>query len=173
MPNLLRWAERIPHLSGMSISSYKIKKFNAPGMRCAVVLVVDNDSEGDKICAAIKKLTKKNVPKTDPYVHIAGNLYMVLTPLKTGASKSTIEDCFADGIKNLNLGGKTFNADSNADSSLYFGKHILSQHVRENAGKIDFTGFGGLLDRITAAIEAHQRKQAVVAVPAVNAVAVP
>ncbi len=150
----------------------EIKKFKAPGMQCAVVLLVDNDSAGEKICAAIKKLTKKSVPKTDSCVHIAGNLYMVLTPLKAGANKSTIEDCFAQEIKNLTLGGKTFNADNDADSSLYFGKHILSQYVRENAAKIDFSGFAGLLDSITAAIEAHQSKQPVVAAQGVN-VAVP
>jgi retron-type reverse transcriptase len=150
----------------------EIKKFNAPGMQCAVVLVVDNDPEGEKICVAIKKVTKKSVSKTDPYVHIAGNLYMVLTPLKAGANKSTIEDCFSEEIKKLSLGGKTFNPDNHADSSVYFGKHILSQYVRENASKIDFTGFAGLLDRIAAAIEAHQSQQAVVA-QAVNAVAVP
>jgi len=146
----------------------EIKKFKAPGMQCAVVLVVDNDSEGEKICAAIRKLTKKSVTKTGPYVHIAGNLYMVLTPLKAEATKSTIEDCFAEEIKNLKIGGKAFNRDNNADSSLYFGKHILSQHVRENAAKIDFAGFAVLLDSITAAIEAHQNKQAVVAAQGAN-----
>jgi hypothetical protein len=93
---------------------------------------------------------------------------MVLTPLKAEAKKSTIEDCFADEIKNLNLGGKTFNPDNRADPLLYFGKHILSQYVRENSTKIDFTGFAPLLDRIAAAIEAHQSKQAVVAARVVH-----
>ena len=92
----------------------------------------------------------------------------MLTPLKAGAKKSTIEDCFADEIKNLNLGGKTFNPNSKADPTLYFSKHILSQHVRENAAKIDFTGFASLLDRIVAANEVHQSKQAVVAAQGVN-----
>jgi hypothetical protein len=87
-------------------------------------------------------------------------MYAVLTPLKAGAVKSTIEDSFADEIRNLNLGGKTFNASSNADTTVHFGKHILSQYVREHAGKIDFTGFAGLLDRINEAIEAHQGKVA-------------
>jgi len=146
----------------------EIEKFKAPGMQCAVVLVVDNDSGADDICATIKRFTKKNPSRTDQYVHIAGNLYMVLTPLNAGANKSTIEDCFAAEIKNLNVGGKTFNPNSKADPALYFSKHILSQHVRENAGKIDFTGFAGLLDRIAAAIEAHQSKQAVVAAQSVN-----
>ena len=140
----------------------EIGKFKAPGMQCAVVVVVDNDKGGDDICNAITKSTKKKAPKSDPFVHVAGNLYAVLTPLKGGATKSTIEDCFADEIKNLNLGGKTFNANSKADSASHFGKHILSQYIRENAAKVDFTGFAGLLDRITAAIEAHQAKQAAV-----------
>lgn len=141
----------------------EINKFKAVGMRCAVVLVVDNDSGTDGICNVIRQLTTKSPSRTDPFTHIAGNLYMVFTPLKAGATKSAIEDCFVDAIKNLNLGGKTFNPDSKADSSRYFSKHILSQHVRENAAKIDFTGFTGLLDRITAAIQTHQSKQAVVA----------
>ena len=141
----------------------EISRFKAAGMQCGVVLVVDNDSGADDICNTIRDLTKKSPSRTDPFTHIAGNLYMVFTPLKTGANKSAIEDCFADAIKHLNLGGKTFNPAGKADSLRYFGKHILSQYVRENAAKIDFTGFKGLLDRITAAIEAHQSKQAVVA----------
>ncbi len=89
---------------------------------------------------------------------------MVPTPLKAGATKSAIEDCFTDEIKNLKLGGKIFNANSNEDTVAYFGKHILSVYIRENASKVDFTGFAGLLDRITAAIEAHQTKQAAVGI---------
>jgi hypothetical protein len=141
----------------------EIDKFKAVGMRCAIVLVVDNDLGADGVCNTIRQLTKRSPSRSDPFTHIAGNLYMVFTPLKAGANKSAIEDCFADAIKNLNLGGKTFNPDGKADSLRYFGKHILSQYVRENAAKIDFIGFTGLLDRITAAIEAHESKQAVVA----------
>jgi RNA-directed DNA polymerase len=151
----------------------EIEKFKAPGMLSAVVLVVDNDSGADDICERIKKLTKKSPSKTDQYLHIAGNLYVVLTPLKEGAKTSKIEDCFAEEIKNLKLGGKTFNPGNKVDSSLYFGKHVLSQYVRENATKIDFTGFAGLLDRVVAAIEAHQSKQAVLAAQGVSAVSPP
>ena len=141
----------------------EIGRFKAPGMEQAVVLVVDNDSGGDEIYARIRSLTKKKAPKTDDYVHVGGNLYTVLTPLKAGTSKSMIEDCFADEILKLNLGGKTFSPNNNADSASHFGKHILSQYVRENAAKIDFTGFAELLRRITAAIASHESKQANVA----------
>lgn len=147
----------------------EIKKFKAPGMRHAVVLVVDNDSGAADILATIKKLTKKNVSRNDVYIPIAGNLYVVLTPLNQGKNKSAIEDCFPDEIQNLNLGGKTFNPDNKADSSQYFGKHVLSQHVRDNAAKIDFSGFAGLLARITAAVEAHEAAQAALPVQGGNA----
>jgi hypothetical protein len=151
----------------------EIEKFKAPGMVCAVVLVVDNDSGADNIYATIKRLTKKKALRSDQYTYVAGNLYVVPTPLKAEANKSTIEDCFADAIKNLNLGGKTFHANNKADPAIHFGKHILSQYVRDNAAKIDFTGFAALLDRITAAIEAHQAKQAKPVAEGVNAVVAP
>jgi RNA-directed DNA polymerase len=161
---VLQLGEGTSFLEAFVKDYYKeIGNFKAAGMRGAVVLVVDNDSGADGICNTIRQLTKKSPLRADAFTQIAGNLYMVFTPLKAGANKSAIEECFADAIKNLILGGKTFNPDGRADSSRYFGKHILSQYVRENAAKIDFTGFAGLLDRITAAIEAHESKQAVAA----------
>jgi hypothetical protein len=82
----------------------------------------------------------------------------VPTPLQAGVKQSEIEDCFDDTIKNLNLGGKTFHPDDKADSNLHFGKHILSQYVRDNAARVDFTGFAGVLDRITAAYKTMRRR---------------
>jgi len=142
----------------------EIQKFKAPGMQAAVVLIVDNDSGADEIYNTIRKLAKIKAPRSDAYVHVAGNLYVVPTPLKAGVTQSAIEDCFTDEIKNLKLGGKTFSANSNEDTVAHFGKHILSVYIRENASKVDFTGFAVLLDRITAAIEAHQAKQAAVGI---------
>lgn len=127
----------------------------------AVILLVDNDSAADEVFKTIKRLTKANPSKTAPFVHVKGNLYVVLTPLKGGAKQSEIEDCFDNSIRKLNLGGKTFNPDDKADSNLYFSKQILSQYVRENAAKIDFSGFSDVLDRITAAIEDYAAKVAV------------
>src|SRR5690348_11156935 len=138
----------------------EMDRFKAPGMQQAVVLVVDNDAGGDEIYGRISSLTKKKASKDAEYVHVGGNLYTVLTPLKPGATKSVIEDCFDNAVLQVQLGGKTFSPNNKADSSSHFGKHILSQHVRENAAKIDFKGFAELLKRISAAIEAHESKQA-------------
>ena len=141
----------------------ELRRFKSPGMRSAVVLVLDNDSGCEPILNTIRKLAKKKAERTDSFVHVAGNLYVVLTPLNPPATESKIEDCFPQNIQKLNIAGKTFNPDNKADSSKHFGKHILSEYVRDNAAKIDFSGFGALLNRITAAIEAHETKLAPVA----------
>jgi RNA-directed DNA polymerase len=142
----------------------EIEKFKAQAMQNAVVLVVDNDQAGRGVFQKIGKLTKKNASSTADFVHATGNLYAVLTPLKAGAQTSIIEDCFADVVLKVNLGGKTFSPDNNYDSATHFGKHILSVYVRDSASKIDFSGFEPLLERITAAIVAHQSMLVPVAV---------
>jgi RNA-directed DNA polymerase len=138
----------------------EMQKFRAPGMEQPVILLVDNDGGADRVYSTINRLTNKNASKADPYFHIWGNLYVVITPVKAGAKESEIEDFFDDSIRNLNLGGKTFSPNPKADKDLHFGKHILSQYVRENFATIDFRGFAGVLDRITAAIEDHSVKRA-------------
>lgn len=153
-------AGRVLHLaqgwSGLTglIESYaaELQKFKAPGLTSPVILLVDNDSAANKIFGVITKVTGKVPSKTDAFIHVMGNMYVVLTPLKAGQTESEIEDCFDDTIQQLTLNGKTFTAESNFDPVVYFGKHILSQYVREHAAKIDFTGFRGVLDRIAAAI---------------------
>jgi len=81
-------------------------KFRAVGMQHAVILLVDNDNGTDEIFKTITRVTKKVVAKSDPFFHVAGNLYVVLTPLKEGSKPSAIEDSFADEIRNLKLNGK-------------------------------------------------------------------
>jgi len=134
----------------------EMKSFKASGLEHAVVLLVDNDGGADEIFSRIKGITKKLPSRTDPYTHVSGNLYVVPTPVPQGMTKSAIEDFLPDVVRSVNLGGKTFSAQSKIDSTLHFGKAILAHYVRENAAKIDFSGFSGILDRITAAIEAHE-----------------
>jgi RNA-directed DNA polymerase len=137
----------------------EMRRFKAPGMEQPVILLVDNDEGADKVYTTINNLTKKSTSKADPYVHVLGNLYVVITPLETGVKQSEIEDCFDDTVWNIKIGGKTFSPDPKADTNLHFGKHIFSQYVRENAATIDFQGFAGVLDRISAAIEDYVAKR--------------
>jgi hypothetical protein len=143
------------------------RTFKAPGMQHAVVLLVDNDQGAAKILLTINKITKKQASRTEPYIYISRNLYLVMTPCKQGTTESAIEDCFTDAVKKVNLGGKSFSAQSKPDPAKHFGKEYLARYVRENATKIDFSGFAGILDRISAAIEAHQSKYAQPATAAV------
>ena len=151
----------------------EIGRFKAPGMQNAAVLVVDNDQAGHGVYKTVEKLTKKNTPTTADFVYVAGNFCGLITPLKAGAKTSIIEDCFADVVLQVNLGGKTFDPNNNYDSATHFGKHILSSYVRDNASKIDFSGFEPLLERITAAIVAHEGKAAAPAAQAAPSAAAP
>jgi hypothetical protein len=132
------------------------KGFKAEGMQNAAVLVLDNDGAGLGVYKTIEKLTKKKISAAADFIHASGNLYAVLTPLKTGAQTSIIEDCFPDVVLKVNINGKTFDPNNDYDSATHFGKHKFSIHVRDNASKIDFSGFEPLLERITAAIVAHE-----------------
>ncbi len=143
----------------------ELERFKAPGKQHAVIMVLDNDPEGLAVYKTIGKLTKKNASTTADFVHVAGNLYAVLTPLKGGAQTSIIEDCFEPALLKVTLGGKTFNPNNNFDSTTQFSKHVLSVYVRDNAPKIDFSGFEPLLQRVSTAIEAHESTQIPAAVP--------
>jgi retron-type reverse transcriptase len=146
----------------------EMKRFTASGMEHPASLLVDNDGGADQVYSAIKKSAKKSISKTDPYCQIVGNLSVVITPLKPGTKESEIEDSFDDTIRKMKLGNKAFSSDPKADVQLHFGKHILSQYVRQNSATIDFSGFAELLSRISAAIEDYYRQRPK-AVPAVSA----
>ena len=60
--------------------------------------------------------------RADPYRHVKGNLYVVLTPLKEDGKQSAIEDSFADEIINLKLNGKMFTTKNKFDTENYFGR---------------------------------------------------
>jgi hypothetical protein len=140
----------------------EIEKFKAAGMQRAVIVPLDNDSGANEILLLLNKITKTVHTRTAPYIHVSGNLYVVLTPLVAGQQESMIEDFFQDTVVKVVLGGKTFSAVNGKgfDSTKHFGKEILSRYVEENAHNIDFSNFTGILDRIRAAIESHAAKLA-------------
>jgi len=128
-----------------------------------VIFVVDNDSGAKGICGSANILTKKDA-RVEPFVHLSENLYLVVLPLPTGKTESEIEDFMGSQIKGIQLDGKTYNRAG--DSNQHFSKHILSQHIDKNAQKFDFTGLAPILDRLSAAIQAHHAKNVAPAVVA-------
>lgn len=158
---ILRLGHGYTSLNGL-IEHYvaEMAKFKAPGLEHPVILLADNDGGGGEVLKKIKGVAKHPVSNTSPFIYVTGNLYLVLTPINAGA-ESEIEGCFdSTFIKNLNLAGKKFNSNEKADSNLYFSKAILAHYVRDNAARIDFSGFSAIFDRITQVIEDYEAKLA-------------
>ncbi len=145
------------------ISEYKkaFSRFSVPGMTQPMILLIDNDDGAKKILKTVKDLTKpNNVDSKQPFIHVHRNLYLILTPLQNGASKSKIEDLFDASTKSIKLNGKSFNPLNDIDTSTNYGKAIFARKiVEERASSINFGGFVPLLDRIVQVIETYYAKR--------------
>jgi hypothetical protein len=146
----------------------EMNRFQAPGKQNPVILLVDNDEAGRSVYNVARQFNHKKPTGAESFVQIAGNLYLVTTPLKQGQKDSVIEDAFGDLTKNLKQGGKSFlpENDKTFDPTIHFGKHIFSQYVEQNANKIDFSGFTEILTRLAAVVDAHKATTAQQTVPA-------
>jgi hypothetical protein len=135
----------------------ELKRFKAPGMQNPVILLIDNDDGAKHVYELVKNACGKKPTGQEQFVRIAGNLYLVATPFAAGRNSSMIEDSFGTLPSTLKLDGKTFNADDKTfDAAIHYGKHVFSQHVKDHANKIDFTGFKAILTRLVAVIEAYK-----------------
>jgi retron-type reverse transcriptase len=136
----------------------ELKRFKAPGMgmQNPVILLVDNDDGLKPIHSAMRQFSSAKPNRNDPFIRITGNLYVVATPLVAGSSSSVIEDSFGNLTSTLKISGKSFNPDDKTfDPALHYDKHIFSQHVKENANRINFAGFTELLNRLATVIGMH------------------
>ena len=84
------------------------KKFIAPGKRYPIIPIVDNDRGARSIFNTIKDITGQKPSGREPFVHVVSNLYIIATPLKSGAKESKIEDFFDAKIKTTKIKGKNF-----------------------------------------------------------------
>jgi hypothetical protein len=133
-------------------------KFKAPGMKQPVIVVIDNDNGADPIHKVVAHITGKKPTGNEPSIPVTGNLYVVPTPLSSGASISTIEDCFDATTKAIKIGGKAFDAGNNTDTATHYGKMVFAHKVvRAHADKINFSGFNPLLINIASVIDSHQK----------------
>lgn len=147
---------------GKLLIAYKeaVSKFKAPGMQNAVIVLIDNDDAAKPTLSAIKQITGKTPVRTDPYIHVLGNLYVVLTPL-ISATSSMIEDFFDVSTKVIRFRGKSFNPSNDYSTATHYGKSDFAYHVvQPNASKLNFTGFHPLLSNISAAIAHNSVKHA-------------
>jgi RNA-directed DNA polymerase len=102
----------------------------------------------------IRQKFKTNVTRQEDFIHVSGNLYLVLTPLAAGAP-TMIEDFFTAHTLGIEIGGKKFDPDKDADTQTHFGKQKFAEYIEGNFTKIDFGGFSAILSRLEAVIVAH------------------
>lgn len=140
------------------------KYYKAPVPTHPVIILLDNDDGFGKIEGVLKG--KKYSPTIFPatlsanafreaeFIHVAHNLYIVLTPLKTKGEYTSIEDLFPQAVRDTTLGGKKFNKENEIDVAAEYGKEFFaSKVIFPNKNTIDFSGFDIILTRVGQCIE--------------------
>jgi hypothetical protein len=153
-------AGRILHLTGGSgalcrlVQEYEeeYKLVRAAGGRNPVILLIDNDEGAKGIFGKLK------VDGTQPFYHVAHNLYVVPTPLTGSGDRTMIEDFFKPATKATKLAGKSFHPGGKGfDVTKHYGKQPFAESVvRRHAHTIDFSGFAPILGRLEAVIHQHK-----------------
>jgi RNA-directed DNA polymerase len=130
--------------------------FKAAGKFQPAIVLVDDDSGGKQVKSMACSIAKQTT--MGPYLRVFANLYVMATPLTSGAKESAIEDFFDAATKAIPYQGKTFHEEGpDFDQTKHIGKQIFAHKVvRPNATKIDFTGFKPLLDILVAIIHTHR-----------------
>ncbi|HXA47428.1 MAG TPA: retron Ec67 family RNA-directed DNA polymerase/endonuclease [Burkholderiaceae bacterium] len=180
-PRIFKYVEtstgRILELTGGSadlgrlIRTYdkEIKRFVKPSIQHPLILLIDNDDGalgGGRPFQAAKQITKLNVDRKAPFIHIVSNLYLVPTPLLDGATQSKIEDFFNAATLAEIVDGKSFHSGNDQDSAKNYGKKVFAHRVvRPKADLIDFNGFTTLLDNISFAINDFYKKHPLAPTP--------
>jgi RNA-directed DNA polymerase len=155
-------------LMGQFITDYgkELERFRAPGKQNPVILLIDCDDGKKPVYSAMQQFNKIKPTGQEPFIHVTANLYVVSTPLAHGKQSSMIEDAFGTLPNTLKVNGKSFNPDEKTfDQEHHYDKHTFSQYVKDNASKIDFSGFMEILARLAAAIEAYRVTQVPPAAP--------
>ncbi len=136
-------------------------RFKAPGASQPLILVLDNDSGAKskgKIFQAVKDICKKLMTGEESFVHVAGNMYVTLTPLLPGQADSMMEDFFDVKTKSTIIDGKAFDPNNNMNTSTHYGKHIFAQKViAADPKSVEFSGFAQILANISAVVSAHAK----------------
>lgn len=137
----------------------EVKGFKSFGIQKPVIVLVDNDSGSDSVFSVVKSITKNTPTRTEPFIHVANNLYVATTPLKAGQPESEMEDFFDLSAKATLVDGKKFDQRKTTNPETHYGKQIFAHKVVvPHADKIDFNGFRGILDNLEKVIDAHASK---------------
>lgn len=132
----------------------EFSSFRHAGTRHPVIVLVDNDGASKKIFSAIKTITgsKTDIDGKEPFYYLRDNLYVVALP-EVKAGNTEIEDFFETTVLETKLGKKVFSRKDTFEENQY-GKHVFAERVvKKNRQTINFSAFGRILERITAALD--------------------
>ncbi|MCU6435610.1 retron Ec67 family RNA-directed DNA polymerase/endonuclease [Undibacterium sp. Jales W-56] len=146
--------------------SHNFDRYKALTNQHPVIIVVDNDDGPKELINAVSKMgsakifptsltIKSDIRKSD-FIHVTHNLYLVMTPLLAGETKSDIEAFFTDADRLKQHNGKCFNTKKNRKDEINLSKDSFANHIiSAQKTTINFDGLKPILDRITMAIEHH------------------
>jgi retron-type reverse transcriptase len=133
-----------------------LQTFKNRPLKHPVVALIDNDNGAIEIFKIIKEKFNRSIEhkSSDPFFHLADNLYLVKTPVQGTKEMTCIEDFFEPSVLATELNGKKFNPAKADGANNEFGKVVFAEKiVRPNAGTIDFAKFVPILERLVAVIE--------------------
>ncbi len=146
------------------IAKYKIiiASFKHAPLAHPVIILTDNDDGAKSIFSVVKENYSLNITNevSELFYHLHKNLYLVKTPENGTDSKSCIEDLFGPKLLKIPIDGKKFDPSKKHNTDDTYGKTVFAEKVvRPSADKIDFSGFGKLLDRIVAALDDYEKQK--------------
>ena len=162
--NYTRTSKRVSHLGGGAgdlktlIGSYKkeCKYYANLEQQSPIIILVDNDDGAKSIFGVVRNILGTTVDGSQPFYVVRQNLYLVAVP-KLDNKGTKIEDFFPPEWLAHEINGKKFNPDLDSHgTTTEYSKQVFSEQVvKKNQGKIDFSNFRQILERISAVIDAH------------------
>jgi RNA-directed DNA polymerase len=163
-------AQRILDFSGGAAAVKKFvtnyiksfKKTIPPENQSPLILLLDNDAGGKVFYNLIKEYSgsKKPIDGMEDFYYLAGNVYVVFTPISKPGAESSIESFFEPKLLEKKIDGKSFNPknDDIDEDSEYPKSVFAAKVVRPNIAKINFDKFDPILARLECAMDAHFKK---------------
>lgn len=176
LTRLVNYSERTKFLLQLHGSTSYLKLFvckfvenyafyKAPTPQHPVIVILDNDSGANDVLNRINNMqavsyypdsVKKETCRKSDFIHVAYNLYLVLTPLNNG-QPTEIEDMFDTKTKNTIISGKSLSLEKKIDERKHYGKEVFANRViKANKTSINFAGLKPLLDRILLVLDHYQ-----------------
>jgi RNA-directed DNA polymerase len=126
-----------------------------------IIVLIDNDDGAVPLFKMAKGKYKVNptLESKEAFYHLHENLYLIKTPELGVVGTSCIEDLFDSSVLSTVIEGKTFNLKKDHGSDTEYGKLVFAEKVvKPNRGKIDFSQFAAVFDRIIAVLEDYEAK---------------